>query len=74
MVGVTSAAVVLVAGVVKAIEVLVARTCADEEVVVDAVAADEVHAERELLVLVKADATGGLNCFFEALGLSKGSN
>lgn len=71
MVGVTSAAVVLVAGVVKAIEVLVARTCADEEVVVDAVATDEVHTEGELLVLVKADATGGLDGLLKALILGK---
>ena len=71
VVGVTSAAVVLVAGVVKAIEVLVARTCADEEVVVDAVATDEVHTEGELLVLVKADATGGLDGLLKALILGK---
>ena len=71
VVGVTSAAVVLVAGVVKAIEVLVARTCADEEVVVDAVATDEVHTEGELLVLVKADATGGLDGLLKARILGK---
>ena len=71
MVRVTSSAVILVAGVIEPIEVLVARSCADKEVVVDAVAADEVHTEGELLVLVKADAAGGLDGFLEASVLAK---
>ena len=71
VVGVTSSTVVLVAGVIEPIEVLIARTCADKEVVVDAVAADEVHTEGELLVLVKADATGGLDGLLKALILGK---
>ena len=71
MVRVASSAVILVAGVIEPIEVLVARSCADKEVVVDAVAADEVHTEGELLVLVKADATGGLDSFLKALILGK---
>ena len=71
MVGVASSAMVLVAGVVEPIKVLIARTCADKEVVVDTVAADEVHTEGELLVLVKADATGGLDGFLKALILGK---
>jgi len=71
VVGVTSSTMVLVAGVVESIEVLIARTCADKEVVVDAVAADEIHTEGELLVLVKADATGDLDSFLKALILGK---
>lgn len=71
MVRVASSAVILVAGVVESIEVLIARTCADKEVVVDTVAADEVHTEGELLVLVEADATGGLDGFLKALILGK---
>ena len=71
MVGVASAAMVLVDSVVESIEVLIARTCANKEVVVDAVAADEVHTEGELLVLVEANATGGLDGFLKALILGK---
>ena len=71
VVGVASSTVVLVAGVVEPIKVLITRTCADEEVVVDAVATDEVHTEGELLVLFKADATGGLDGLLKALILGK---
>ena len=60
-----------VVGIASSAVVLVARTCADKEVVVDAVAADEVHAEGELLVLVKADATCSLYGFLKALVLAK---
>ena len=74
MIGVTSSAMVLVAGVVEPIKVLVARACTDEEVVVDAVAADEVHTEGELLVLVQADAASSFNGFLEARGLSEGND
>ena len=71
VIGVTRSAVVLVAGVVETVEVLVASTGSNEEVVVEAVAANEVHTEGELLVLVKADATSGLDGLLKALILGK---
>ena len=74
VIGVASAAVILEAGVIEAVEVLVTGSGSDEEVVAKAITAHEIHAEGEVLVLVETDAAGGLNRFFEALGLTKGND
>lgn len=71
VIGITSSTVILVAGVVEPIEVLVTSAGTYKEVVVDPVATDEIQTEGELLVLVEADAAGGLNGFLKALVLGK---